>query len=234
MLEDRPSSGLFVGLVFELLYYLGGASLGGARPEHETLPAVTATAASAALANASESASSDGTPAIWALGILVCVPLGPLGKRLESAFDARAARYLGAALTASDAGNFSRVARQNLWGMWPHFVGFGALGVLAGQGSGYLRCAPGFMHAAAATQGRCAGSPGRTPRWRPLQRAWRFAAATASAFALGALRRWGRGNGGARGGAVGWQVDVMRVPASLTRCERQPCDSPLWTEPQTP
>ena len=39
LLEDLPS-GIFVGLVFEL-FYLGGVSLGGARPEHETLPAVS-------------------------------------------------------------------------------------------------------------------------------------------------------------------------------------------------
>jgi PTS system mannose-specific IIC component len=50
--------------------------------------------------------------------------------------DARAARYLGAALTSADALNFSRVARQNLWGMWPHFIAFGALTALA-AGLGY-------------------------------------------------------------------------------------------------
>ena len=38
LLED-VTSGLFVGLLFEL-YYLGGASLGGAHTDHETLPAV--------------------------------------------------------------------------------------------------------------------------------------------------------------------------------------------------
>src|SRR5688572_12064024 len=71
LLED-VSSGVFVGLVFEL-FYLSGVSLGGARPEHETLPAVTAAALSAAISNAS---GAPGSPAMWTLGILLCAPLG--------------------------------------------------------------------------------------------------------------------------------------------------------------
>src|SRR5687767_13756167 len=65
ILEDL-SSGVFIGLVFEL-FYLGSASLGGSHPEHELLPAVTATGAAAALAH---SAGAHGTPAIWAIAIL--------------------------------------------------------------------------------------------------------------------------------------------------------------------
>src|SRR5581483_7833773 len=120
-------SGLFVGIVFEL-FYLGSASLGGAHPDHEMLPAVAAAGFAATL---SERASGDGTPAIWSLAIILSAPLGPLGRWLETSFDARAARYLGAALTSADAQNFRRVARQNLWGMWPHFIAFGALAALA-------------------------------------------------------------------------------------------------------
>jgi PTS system mannose-specific IIC component len=126
LLEDA-SSGLFVGVVFEL-FYLGNASLGGAHPDHETLPAVAATSFAACL---SEGMHSDGTPAIWAAGIILFAPMGPLGRWLETAFDLRAARYLGAALTSVDAQNFRRVARQNLWGMWPHFIAFGALTAFA-------------------------------------------------------------------------------------------------------
>src|SRR5882672_8473008 len=73
LLLDDVHSGLFVGLFFEL-FHLGGASLGGARPDYEMLPAVTATAASAAMANAS---GSTGTPALWTLGILLFAPMGP-------------------------------------------------------------------------------------------------------------------------------------------------------------
>jgi PTS system mannose-specific IIC component len=127
LLEDA-SSGLFVGLAFEL-YYLGGASLGGAHPDHETLPAVAAASFAACL---SAPTMSDGTPAMWSLGIILFAPFGPLGRVIETAFDARAARYLGEASKAADAGNFRRVARQNLWGMWPHFIAFGLLCSLAG------------------------------------------------------------------------------------------------------
>jgi mannose/fructose/N-acetylgalactosamine-specific phosphotransferase system component IIC len=126
LLEDAES-GLYVGLVFEL-YYLGAASLGGSNTDHETLPAVAAAALSSCMADATNG---PGTPAIWSLSIILCAPLGPLGRAIENAFDARAVRYLGAAITSADAENFRRVARQNLWGMWPHFVAFGILCVAA-------------------------------------------------------------------------------------------------------
>lgn len=123
MLLEDAESGLYVGLVFEL-YYLGAASLGGVHSDHETLPAVAGAAFASCMAAA---ARGPGTPAIWSLAIIIAAPLGPLGRALENAFDTRAVRYLGAALTSAGDENFRRVARQNLWGMWPHFVAFGAL-----------------------------------------------------------------------------------------------------------
>ena len=131
LLLGDVSSGIFVGLVFEL-FYLNGVSLGGARPEHETLPAVAAAAVSAALANAS---GADGTPALWTLGILLCAPLGRLGAWLERALDQRAGRYQTRARNSAEAGQLRRAARQNLRAMWPHFVLFGlisAAGVVVG------------------------------------------------------------------------------------------------------
>jgi len=122
LLED-VHSGLFVGLFFEL-FHLGGASLGGARPDYEMLPAVTATAASAAMANAS---GSTGTPALWTLGILLFAPMGPFGAWLERRLDLRAARYQKRATASAETGHLQRAARQNLRAMWPHFVGFGLL-----------------------------------------------------------------------------------------------------------
>ena len=122
LLEDLPS-GIFVGLVFEL-FYLGGVSLGGARPEHETLPAITAAAAASAIANAS---GGQGTPAMWTLGILLCAPLGRVGALLERAIDRRALRYQSRAQASADVGQLDRAVRQNLRAMWPHFVGFGLL-----------------------------------------------------------------------------------------------------------
>ncbi len=132
LLEDL-SSGVFVGLVFEL-FYLSGVSLGGARPEHETLPAVTAAALAAAISNASEA---PGSAAMWTLGILLCAPLGRVGAVLERAIDRRAARYLTRAHASADAGQVQRAVRQNLRAMWPHFAGFGLLSAGAAL-AGYL------------------------------------------------------------------------------------------------
>jgi mannose/fructose/N-acetylgalactosamine-specific phosphotransferase system component IIC len=126
-----------VGLVFEL-FYLGGVSLGGARPEHETLPSVTAAAMSAALANA---AGGESTPAMWTLGILICAPLGRVGALLERAIDRRAARYQNRAQASAEAGELKRAVRQNIRAMWPHFVGFGLLSAFAAL-FGYLILVP--------------------------------------------------------------------------------------------
>src|SRR5947207_11860833 len=82
LLEDAES-GLYGGLVSEL-YYLGAASLGGAPPDHETLPAVAGAAFASCMAAA---ASSPATPAIWSLAIIIAAPLGPLGRAIENAFD---------------------------------------------------------------------------------------------------------------------------------------------------
>ncbi len=116
-------AGLYVGLVFELLH-LGGASLGGAHPDHDTLPAVSAAAMAAALGHAS---GSDATPAMWAVAILICAPFGRAGRMLENRLDARARKYFGRAVTAADAGNLAKAGRQNLRAMWPQFVFYGLL-----------------------------------------------------------------------------------------------------------
>lgn len=123
LLLDNLHAGLAAGVFFEL-FYLGTASLGGAHPDHETLPSVASVALVAGLADGIHLAS---TPALWSLGILAAAPLGPLGRWLENALDRRAARYLFSAITSADTGNYRRLARQNLWGMWPHLVVFGGL-----------------------------------------------------------------------------------------------------------
>ena len=122
LLED-VLAGLFVGLVFELLH-LGGASLGGAHADHDTLPAVAAAGLAASMGHAS---GSDATPAIWALSILICAPFGRAGRLLENRLDLRARKYFGRALTAADAGNIARVSHQNLRAMWPQFVFYGLI-----------------------------------------------------------------------------------------------------------
>ena len=123
LLLGDASAGLYVGLVFELLH-LGGASLGGAHPDHDTLPAVAGAAMAAAMGQAS---GSDATPAMWALAILVCAPFGRAGMRLENRLDDRARKYFGRAMTAADAGNLAKAGRQNLRAMWPQFVFYGLL-----------------------------------------------------------------------------------------------------------
>ncbi|MBL8914049.1 MAG: PTS sugar transporter subunit IIC [Archangium sp.] len=122
-LLDDVVGGLMVGLVFELLH-LGGASLGGAHPDHDTLPAVTGSAFAAGMANAS---GSDSTPAMWTLAVLLCAPLGRAGLMLENRLDARARKYFGRASAAVTVGDVRKAARQNLRAMWPQFVFYGLL-----------------------------------------------------------------------------------------------------------
>ncbi|MDX2014224.1 MAG: PTS sugar transporter subunit IIC [Myxococcaceae bacterium] len=130
------TSGLMVGLVFEL-FHLGGASLGGAHADHETLPAVAGAALAVSLGHAS---GSDATPAVWSLAILLCAPLGILGRRVDGRLDARARRYLGRLVDAVDSGTVEDAVRQNLRAMWPHFA-FSALVCGAAVGTGTLLAA---------------------------------------------------------------------------------------------
>ncbi len=123
LLLGDVQAGLSVGLVFELLH-LGGASLGGAHADHDTLPAITGAALAASMGIAD---GSDSTPAVWALAILVCAPLGRAGRLLENRLDARAGKYYGRALTAASEGELRVVAGQNLKAMWPQFVFYGLL-----------------------------------------------------------------------------------------------------------
>lgn len=116
-------AGLYVGVVFEL-YFLGGASLGGAHPDHDTLPAISAAAMAAAMGQAS---GAESTPATWALAILICAPFGRAGLWLENRLDRRARKYFGRAVVATDSGELTRAARQNLRAMWPQFVFYGLL-----------------------------------------------------------------------------------------------------------
>lgn len=126
MLGD-VTAGLMVGLVFEL-FYLGGASLGGASTDHEMIPAVTGTALASTLG---ASTRSDSTPALWALSILVCAPTGILGRLVDARLDARARRYFGRVLNAVGVGGIERAVGQNLRAMWPHFAFYGLVSGLA-------------------------------------------------------------------------------------------------------
>ncbi len=127
-------SGLYVGLVFEL-FFLGGASLGGAHPDHDTLPAVSAAAMAAAMGISS---GAEATPAMWALSILICAPFGRAGLWLENRLDRRARKYFGRAVRATDSGELGRAARQNLRAMWPQFVFYGLICAAAAASGPFL------------------------------------------------------------------------------------------------
>lgn len=121
------TSGVMVGLIFELLH-LGAVSLGGHSPDHETIPAVTGAAFAA---SAGEASGANGTPAMWALAVLVWAPMGPLGRVIDGWLDVRARRYLGRVVKAAEEGNVELAVRQNLRAMWPHFMAYGALTSIA-------------------------------------------------------------------------------------------------------
>jgi mannose/fructose/N-acetylgalactosamine-specific phosphotransferase system component IIC len=115
------SAGLFTGLVFELLY-LGSASLGGVHAEHDSLASVVGASFAASIG---ASLGSDSTPAIWALAILLAVPFGLLGAKVEGRLDTRAQKYFVRAQSLAISGNFDKAVRQNLRAMWPQFVFYG-------------------------------------------------------------------------------------------------------------
>ncbi|HJY87077.1 MAG TPA: PTS sugar transporter subunit IIC [Candidatus Acidoferrales bacterium] len=120
ILHDLPS-GLFIGMVLEL-FHLGSANLGAALPENETLAATGTTAAAVALA----SHTGGSTPAYWSMAILLFAGLGPAGRIVDHSLEAYCGRLAAKAMASAEHGELARAVRQNVWGMWPHFVVFGA------------------------------------------------------------------------------------------------------------
>lgn len=115
------NAGLFIGMLLEL-FYLGTANLGASLPENDTVSA-TGTAAAAATMAAATGAGS--TQAIWSVAILLFLPLGRVGRIADRMLEGYMARLARVAMASAEAGNLSRAVRQNLWGMWPHFVVYG-------------------------------------------------------------------------------------------------------------
>lgn len=116
-------SGAAIGLVFELRF-LGTAALGADLPDYDTLPSVVGTVLAAALDGATAHRQSE---AVWALAVLLALPLGPIGRRVEATLDSRARRYLGRAQSSLEHGHVELAARQNLRAMWPQFAAFATL-----------------------------------------------------------------------------------------------------------
>lgn len=122
LLNDVPS-GLAVGLLLEL-FFLGTANLGASLPENDTLAATGTSAAAATLTTATGAGS---TPAMWSLAVLLFIWLGRVGRRADRVMEGYSARLARVALSSAEAGDLTRAMRQNLWGMWPHFLLYGAL-----------------------------------------------------------------------------------------------------------
>lgn len=106
--------------------------MGAAQADHDTLPAIAGAAMAAEMGRV---AGTHSTQAMWALAVLVCLPLGPAGRLLEGRLDRRAGKYLSRAVTAVEGGNSKKAARQNLRALWPVFVFYGlSCGVAVGVG----------------------------------------------------------------------------------------------------
>lgn len=126
LLLDDVMSGLFVGMLLEL-YHLGSATLGAALSENDTL---VATGTSAAAATMAQAAGGGATPAIWTAAILLFIGLGRAGRFLERRLEPHTTELARKAMASADAGDLDRAVRQNLYGMWPHFLLYGSLTAL--------------------------------------------------------------------------------------------------------
>src|SRR6185295_5770972 len=125
LLLGDPDSGLAVGMLLEL-YHLGAANLGAALPENDTI-AATGCSAAAASCTLSQGAGAIGTPTIWALAIILFGWLGTLGRKVDRWLEPYNTRLARKATARAEHGELRRAVRQNLWGMWPHFVLYAAL-----------------------------------------------------------------------------------------------------------
>jgi mannose/fructose/N-acetylgalactosamine-specific phosphotransferase system component IIC len=125
LLDDLPS-GLYVGMLLEL-FHLGSANLGAALPENDT---IVATGTSAAAAMIVHSNGGGGTPAIWSIAILLFMWLGRAGRVMDRQLESYSSQLAKKALASAKTGDLTRAVRQNLWGMWPHFLVYGAITAL--------------------------------------------------------------------------------------------------------
>ncbi|HSP78848.1 MAG TPA: PTS sugar transporter subunit IIC, partial [Myxococcaceae bacterium] len=116
-------SGLYVGLLLEF-FYLGSANLGASLPDNDTLAATGTSAAAATMAAATGAGS---TPALWSVAVLLFVGLGRAGRLVDRNLESYSGRLARMALASAEAGQLTRAVRQNLWGMWPHFLLYGML-----------------------------------------------------------------------------------------------------------
>lgn len=129
------SSGVMVGMLLEL-FHLGSANLGAALPDNDTLSA-TCTAAGAVGLSQGLAPGAQSSPAIWALAVLLFIGFGRVGRLVDRRLERHSAHLHDEAQLSAEGGNLRRAVRQNLWGMWPHFLLYGALTTLC-LGAGAL------------------------------------------------------------------------------------------------
>src|SRR5690606_22010969 len=102
------------------LFHLGGAALGAAMPEHETLSATSTSAAAILMAGGAPA-----SPALWSLSVLLCGGSGSLGRMIERRLDASTARRASQASARAEHGHLGPAMRENVWALWTPFLAFG-------------------------------------------------------------------------------------------------------------
>jgi mannose/fructose/N-acetylgalactosamine-specific phosphotransferase system component IIC len=123
LLLGELETGLYIGMLLEL-FHLGSAGLGAALPENDTLAATGTTAASACMATGE---GGGGTPALWAIALLLFAGLGVLGRRVDRRLERVSGRLADQALQLAEQGDLERAVRIHGYGPWPYVGAFAAL-----------------------------------------------------------------------------------------------------------
>lgn len=127
LLVDDVPSGVMIGMLLEL-FHLGSANLGASLPDNDTLSATCTAAGAAAMSHSTTG--SVAPPAIWAMAVLLFIGFGRIGRLADRSLEVHSAHLHDEAQLSAEGGNLRRAVRQNLWGMWPHFLLYGALTAL--------------------------------------------------------------------------------------------------------
>ena len=123
LLLGELETGLYIGMLLELLH-LGSAALGAALPENETLAATGTTAASACMATGE---GGGGTPALWAVALLLFAGLGVLGRRVDRRLEGVSSQLADQALQLVREGQLEKAVRLHGYGPLPYVAVFGLL-----------------------------------------------------------------------------------------------------------
>jgi mannose/fructose/N-acetylgalactosamine-specific phosphotransferase system component IIC len=123
LLLGELETGLYIGMLLEL-FHLGSAALGAALPENETLAATGATAASACMATGE---GGGGTPALWAVALLLFAGLGVLGRRVDRRLEGVSSGLADRALQLAREGKLEQAVRLHGYGPLPYVGAFALL-----------------------------------------------------------------------------------------------------------